>query len=97
MLVEHLDALSACQTDNRVDVQSLIGNDARCCCNLARFQLSAHHHEDVTVLALMAHPVLVFVVRDGCKADVHAQFGGFEQQLLHGKARLGIVDADEDA
>ena len=45
----------------------------------------------------MTYPGFVFVVADGREHDVDAQLGSLEKQFLHGKARLRVVHADEDA
>ena len=66
-----LDALAACHTADGVDIKALVGNDAGGTLYLARLQLTTHDHQDVAVLALMAHPVLVLVVGDRREADVH--------------------------
>ena len=65
MLSWILNALTSRQTDDGVDVQALIGNHPGGCLYLTGFQLATHHHEDVTVLALMAYPVFVLIVADG--------------------------------
>ena len=92
-----LNALATCQSDDAVDVQSLVGQDACGSLNLARLQLSTEYHEDVAILALMTYPGFVFVIADGREHDVDAQLGSLEKQFLHGKARLRVVHADEDA
>ena len=65
MLRGVLDALASREAQDGVDVQSLVCEDARGTLYLTGLQLTAHHHEDVTVLALMAHPVFVLIVADG--------------------------------
>ena len=92
-----LDALASCEADDGVDVQTLVGNDASGCLNLLGFQLATHHHEDIAVLALMAHPVLVFFIGDRGKADVYAQFGSLEQQFFHHLSRVLFFHANKDA
>ncbi len=83
MLVELFDALATGKSQNRVDIQSLVGNDTGGSRYLACFQLPSHHHQDISVLALMSYPVFIFIVADGRETDVHPQFGGFEEQFLH--------------
>ena len=96
MLVQLLDTLTTREAQDGVDVQSLVGQNLCGSLYLTGFQLSSQHHEDVAVLALMAHPVFVLIVADGRETDVHAQFGGLEQQFLHGQSRLHLIHADED-
>jgi len=96
MLAGVLDTLAACQSQDGVDVESLVCQDAGSPLNLPGFQLSPHHHEDIAVLALMAHPVLILIIADGRETDVYAQFSGLEEQFLHGQARFHLVHADKD-
>ena len=65
MLGRIFNALTSCQSEDGVNVQSLIGNDACGSLNLAGFQLASHDHENVSVLALMAYPVFILVVSNG--------------------------------
>ena len=65
MLCGVLDALTARQSQDGVDVEALVCKDARGAFDMARLQLSPHDHEDVAVLALMAHPVFILVIADG--------------------------------
>ena len=60
-----LDTLTAREAQDAVDVQSLVCKDARGTLYLTGLQLTAHHHEDVTVLALMSHPVFILIVANG--------------------------------
>ena len=92
-----LDALTARKSQDGVDVEALIGKDARGAFNMTGLELATHHHEDITVLALMAHPVFVLIVGDGREADVDIEFRGLEEQFLHDLTRVGLVHADEDA
>ena len=97
MLSRILDALTTRQTKNGINVQPLIGKDPCGRLNLAGFQLSAQHHQDVAVLALMTHPVLILLVADRRETDVDTQFSSFEQQLFHGQSRLHLIHANQDA
>ena len=91
------NAFTTCQAKNGVDVQSLVCQDTCCRLNLTGFQLSAQHHENVAVLALVAHPVFVFLVADGRETDVDTQFRGLEQQFLHGQTRFHLIHTNQDA
>ena len=92
-----LDALAPCQSQDAVYVQSLVGQYARGTLYLACLQLPAQHHQYIAILALVAHPVFVLIVTDGSEADVHAQFGGLEEQFFHHLSRVHLIHADEDA
>ena len=65
MLAWVLDTLSTRQSQDRVDVQSLVGKDTCSPLNLTGLQLATQYHEDITVLSLMAHPVFILFVSDG--------------------------------
>ena len=65
MLRGVLDAFASREAQDGVDVQPLVCEDARGALYLTRLQLTAHHHEDVTVLALMSHPVFILIVANG--------------------------------
>ena len=96
MLAWVLDALTARESQDGVDVEALIGKDARGTFNLTGLKLAPHHHEDITVLALMAYPVFVLIVGDGREADIDIEFRGLEEQFLHDLTRIGLVHTDED-
>ena len=96
MLGGVLDTLTTCETDDRVDVQSLVGNHAGSCLNLACLQLTSHHGKDVTILALMANPILVLIVANGRETYLHTQLGSLEKQLLHYLSGVCLVHADKD-
>ena len=57
----------------------------------------AYDGEDIACPALPGRPFLILVVRDRLEADLHAQFRGLEQELLHDLAGVLLVHADEDA
>ena len=59
-----LDTLTTRQSQDRVDVKALIGEDAGGTLDMTSLKLATHHHKDITVLALMAYPVFVFIVAD---------------------------------
>ena len=65
MFTRILDTLTTCQSQDRINVQTLIGQDTRGTLDLTGLQLAPQYHEDVTVLTLMSHPVLIFIIRDG--------------------------------
>ena len=97
MLTWVLDALTPRESQDRVDVKALVCKDARGTFNLTGFELAPHHHEDITVLTLMAHPVFVLIIADGREADVDPQFGGLEEEFLHDLPRVGLFHTDQDA
>ena len=65
MLAWVLDALTTRQSQDRIDVQSLVGKDACSPFDLTGFQLASQYHEDIAVLTLMSHPVFILFIRDG--------------------------------
>ena len=67
-----LDALATGEAHNRVDVQSLVLDDYRCCRNLSCIEMTSDDGEDVAVFALLLHPTLVFLVVDGGEGNVHS-------------------------
>ena len=87
------DAHSARKTQNGVDVQSLFRYYFRCCFDLFCRQGASYDGQDISVLALSAHPVFVFLVGYRCEADVHSKFCCFEQQFFHHLSRCFIVDS----
>ena len=97
MLGGVLDTLATRHASDGVDVEALIGNDACGSLYLSRFQRAPHDHQDIAVLALVSHPVLVLIVANGREANVYPQFGGLEQQFLHHLTRVHLVHADENA
>ena len=96
MLRGILDALTSRQSENGVDVQPLIGEDTCGTLYLPGLQLPPHNHEDVAVLALMAHPVLILIVADGREADVHVQLRSLEEQFLHHLSGVVLTHANQD-
>ena len=80
-----------------VDVQPLVGNDLCYGLNLACLQSAAQHGEYGAVLALAAHPGIVFGLADGGKVYGHAQFAGLEQHVLHHLSRVCLIDINHDA
>ena len=65
MLRGILDALTARKSKDAINIQALIGYYPSSCLYLTGLQLAPHHHEDITILSLMTHPVLVLIVGDG--------------------------------
>ena len=91
------DAHASRESADGVDVQSLLGYHLRGGLYLPGGERAAYEGQDKPVLALSVHPVLVFLVRNGCKADVHTQLRSLEQQFLHDLSRGLVADAYQDA
>ena len=60
-----LDTLSTRQSQDRVDIQSLICQDTSSSFYLKGLQLATQYHEDIAVLSLVSHPVFILIVSDG--------------------------------
>ena len=88
---------AARQALDGVDVHALVGQDAGGCGNLVGGQLAAQQRQDVAVLALHAHPVLVLLGTDGIEPHRHTQCGSLEQQFLHDEARMLLLRLAQDA
>ncbi len=92
-----LDAHSARQAEDGIDVEPLFGNDFGRCGYLPRRERAPDNRQDVSVLPLSVDPILVLFIADGRKTDVHAQFCGLEEQFLHHLPRVDFVEAHQDA
>ena len=88
---------TARQAQDRVDIESLLGHDARYGGDLLGRQLAAEHGNDVAVLALHADPLLVLLDGDRLKAYLNAELVGLEQQILHDIARADRVGLEQNA
>ena len=97
LLVQLFNTFPARQTQNRINIKPLISKNLSGRLNLPRLELSAQHSKDISVLTLMPHPILVLIVANGRKADIHAQLRSLKQQLLHRKAALHLVHAHQNA
>ena len=92
-----LDAHTAGEAFDGIDIEAVAGDDLCGRLDLPGTEAAADDRKDVAVLALAAGPGLVFVVGDGLEADVHPNLGGFEQEFLHHLPRRFVVYSDEDA
>ena len=88
---------AARQAPDGVDVQPVLGHDLRHLGNVARRDGASEQRDDVAVLALTGHPVVVALFGDRREADHHPQLRGLEEQLLHDVARLVGRGQDQDA
>lgn len=85
------------QAKNRVDIESLLGHDARHGGDLLGRQLTTEHGNDITVLALHADPLFVLLDGDRLKAYLNAELVSLEQQILHDIARADRVGLEQNA
>ena len=58
---------------------------------------TAEQRDYLAVLALPGDPRVVRFARNGGETDLHTEFGGLEQQVLHDEAGLLVARLEEDA
>ena len=91
-----LDAHSARQAQDRIDVQSLPGDNLRGGGDLLGRERAPDDGQNEAVFALPVHPRLVFFIGDGQETDVHIQLFGLEEQFFHHLPRVHVADTDKD-
>ena len=91
-----LDAHSPRQAQDRIDVQSLPGDNLRGGSDLLGRERAPDDGQNEAVFALSVHPSFVFFIGDGQETDIHIQFFGLEEQFFHHLSRVHVADTDKD-